>query len=317
MDVEKVPKQRWKLVGHHTFSRLMLADTITSQTCYICRQKMGACVQCGNKNCFIAFHVTCARRARLFLKMKSAHGGPANLDSGALKAYCDKHVPPEWRRENDVDAAIIDAQDFYHHTMRGRLWADSQQSALAPQLHATTERGDDTTHQTGPRISLSLGGNKRKRAQPPKTVWKLPSGAPVIPQVVYNSVESSLQRFTIRRRKEYAAEACKYWTLKREARRGAALLKRLQLQMETFSSMEITRRNFAGMGAAGRLKLQRRIEFALKLRQDVERLRLLCDEVKKREREKLKEVEILKDVVDTVYFPIAPLLWPIMEKAQA
>jgi NuA3 HAT complex component NTO1 len=295
----------------------MLADSVTSQTCYICRQKMGACVQCGNKNCFIAFHVTCARRARLFLKMKSAHGGPANLDSGALKAYCDKHVPPEWRRENDVDAAIVDAQDFYHHTMRGRLWADSQQSALAPQLHATTERGDDTTHQTGPRISLSLGGNKRKRTQPPKTVWKLPSGAPVIPQVVYNSVESSLQRFTIRKRKEYAAEACKYWTLKREARRGAALLKRLQLQMETFSSMEITRRNFAGMGAAGRLKLQRRIEFALKLRQDVERLRLLCDEVKKREREKLKEVEILKDVVDTVYFPIAPLLWPIMEKAQA
>ncbi|KAI9776942.1 MAG: nuA3 HAT complex component nto1 [Geoglossum umbratile] len=299
MDVEKVPKQRWKL------------------TCYICRQKMGACVQCGNKNCFIAFHVTCARRARLFLKMKSAHGGPANLDSAALKAYCDKHVPPEWRRENDVDAAIVDAQDFYHHTMRGRLWADSQQSALAPQRHMMADHGDDATHQTGPRISLSLGGNKRKRAQPPKTVWKLPSGAPVIPQVVYNSVESSLQRFTIRKRKEYAAEACKYWTLKREARRGAALLKRLQLQMETFSSMEITRRNFAGMGAAGRLKLQRRIEFALRLRQDVERLRLLCDEVKKREREKLKEVEILKDVVDIVYFPIAPLLWPIMEKAQA
>ncbi|KAH0565815.1 hypothetical protein GP486_000784 [Trichoglossum hirsutum] len=296
MDVEKVPKQRWKL-------------------------KMGACVQCGNKNCFIAFHVTCARRARLFLKMKSAHGGPANLDSTALKAYCDKHVPPEWRRENDVDAATIDAQDFYHHTMRGRLWADSQQSALAvsaPQNIPIPEHGDEAAqHQAGPRISLSLGGNKRKRAQPPKTVWKLPSGAPVIPQVVYNSVESSLQRFTIRKRKEYAAEACKYWTLKREARRGAALLKRLQLQMETFSSMEITRRNFTGMGAAGRLKLQRRIEFAMKLRQDIERVRLLCDEVKKREREKLKEAEILKDVIDTVYLPIPPLLWPIMEKAQA
>ena len=281
---------------------------------------MGACVQCGNKNCFIAFHVTCARRARLFLKMKSAHGGPANLDASALKAYCDKHVPPEWRRENDVDAAIVDAQDFYHHTMRGRLWADSQQSALAltaSHSHSISDPTDENAQSAAPRISLSLGGNKRKRIQPPpKAVWKLPSGAPVIPQVVYNSVESSLQRFTIRKRKEYAAEACKYWTLKREARRGAALLKRLQLQMETFSSMEITRRNFAGMGAAGRLKLQRRIEFSLRLRQDVERLRLLCDEVKKREREKLKEAELLKDVVDTVYFPIAPLLWPIMEKAQ-
>src|ERR1700693_5182491 len=42
MDVEKVPRNRWKL------------------NCYICNQKMGACIQCGNKACFQAFHVTCA-----------------------------------------------------------------------------------------------------------------------------------------------------------------------------------------------------------------------------------------------------------------
>ncbi|KAI9817786.1 MAG: nuA3 HAT complex component nto1 [Pycnora praestabilis] len=300
MDVEKVPKQRWKL------------------TCYICRQKMGACIQCGNKNCFIAFHVTCARRARLFLKMKSTHGGPANLDASVLKAYCDKHVPSEWRRENEVDAATADAQDFYHHTMRGRLWADSQQSALAlvssQAASAAEVVGDDDTQTVVSRINLTLGGHKRKRQPTPKTIWKLSSGAPVIPQTVFNSVESSLQRFGIRKRKEYAAEACKYWTLKREARRGAALLKRLQLQMETFSSMEITRRNFAGMGAAGRVRLQRRVQFAEKLKEDVDKLRLLCDDTKTREREKLKDAEMLKDVVDTIYFPITPLLWPIMEK---
>ncbi|KAI9817977.1 MAG: nuA3 HAT complex component nto1 [Thelocarpon impressellum] len=301
MDVEKVPRQRWKL------------------TCYICRQRMGACIQCGNKQCFVAFHVTCARRARLFLKMKSSHGGPANLDASVLKAYCDKHVPSEWRRENDVDAATADAQAFYHHTMRGRLWADSQQSALAyipSQPQAPPGHRNEAKSPIVPRINLALGNKSRKRNQQPKATWKLPSGAPVVPQVVYNSVESSLQRFMIRKRKEYAAEACKYWTLKREARRGAALLKRLQLQMETFTSMEITRRNFAGMGAAGRTRLQRRIDFAEKLLLDVEKLRILCDEVKKREREKLKEAAMLKDVIDTVYFPIAPLLWPILERAQ-
>ena len=268
----------------------------------------------------MAFHVTCARRARLFLKMKSAHGGPANLDASVLKAYCDRHVPSEWRRENDVDAATADAQAFYHHTMRGRLWADSQQSALAyvpSQPALPYDAGMGASQPPVPRINLAMGNsNKRKRNQPSKPLWKLPSGAPVIPHVVYNSVESSLQRFMIRKRKEYAAEACKYWTLKREARRGAALLKRLQLQMETFSSMEITRRNFAGMGAAGRTRLQRRIDFATKLLEDVEKLRILCDEVKKREREKLKGAEMLRDVVDAVYFPIVPLLWPILERAQ-
>ncbi len=57
-----------------------------------------------------------------------------------------------------------------------------------------------------------------------------------------------LIKFNVRKRKEFVQEACKYWTLKREARRGAALLKRLQLQMEAFSSMEITRSNFRWYG---------------------------------------------------------------------
>ena len=300
MEVEKVPKQRWKL------------------TCYICRQKMGACIQCGNKNCFVAFHVTCARRAKLFLKMKSTHGGPSSLDASVLKAYCDKHVSADWRRDNDVDAATSDAIEYYHYTMRGRLWADSQQAALT--MNATHSHEavapEPTGEGTHSRMDLLTSVNKRKRSQTPKSIWRLPSGAPVIPLAVYNSVETSLQRFTMRRRKEYAAEACKYWTLKREARRGAALLKRLQLQMETFSSMEITRRNFVGMGAAGRVRLQRRIDFAEKLQHDVDNLRLLCELIKKREQEKLKDAEMLKDIVDTVYFPIAPLLWPILEKAQ-
>ena len=299
MEVEKVPKQRWKL------------------TCYICRQKMGACIQCGNKNCFVAFHVTCARKAKLFLQMKSTHGGPASFDSSHLKAYCDKHVPNEWRKDNDVDAATADAIDYYRYIMRGRLWADSQQSAMnivATQGQSPPETVEEEPHL---KINLIVGGNKRKRNQPQKTVWRLPSGAPVIPAAVYDSVESSLQRFTVRKRRDYAADMCKYWTLKREARRGAALLKRLQLQMETFSSMEITRRNFAGMGAAGRVRLQRRIDFAEKLLSDVDKLRLLCDEIRKREREKLKDAEMLKDNIDTIYFPIPPLLWPIIDKAQA
>ncbi|KAF3004186.1 nuA3 HAT complex component nto1 [Curvularia kusanoi] len=158
------------------------------------------------------------------------------------------------------------------------------------------------------------GSNKRKRGQPGKS-WRLPSGAPVVPQAVYHNVENALIKFNVRKRKEFVQEACKYWTLKREARRGAALLKRLQLQMEAFSSMEITRRNFAGMGAAGRPRLQRRIEFAERLEDDMEQLRLLCENVKQREAEKLKDIMILKDILDCVYFPIPQILNPILERA--
>jgi NuA3 HAT complex component NTO1 len=300
-DIEKVPRSRWKL------------------HCYICRQRMGASIQCSNKSCFVAFHVTCARRAQLYLKMKSGHGSPAVMDSHLLKAFCDKHVPPEWRREHGTDAATAEAMEYYRNTMQGRRWGDSQAAALAlePSHSLGGEPGDDDGQRTHtPRITLTVGGNKRKRPAIPRTVWKLPSGAPVVPQVLLNSIAASLQRFGVRQRKQYAEEACKYWTLKREARRGAALLKRLQLQLETFSSMEMTRRDYVAMGAAGGKRLQRRIEFGERLYHDLDRLRILCDEVRKREREKLKDAETLRSIVDTVYFPIFPLLWPIFDKAQ-
>lgn len=301
MDVEKVPKTRWRL------------------SCYLCNQRMGACIQCGNKNCYQAFHVTCARRAHLFLKMKNSHGTLAVLDGNAvLKAFCDKHCPIDYAKENDVARATREARAFYKKSMRGRLWADSQASALtmaANHKHAVTEHQPDESQLTGAKVAQALGDSKKKGNQPAKPIWKLPSGAPVIPQVVYNSVESSLSRFSFRKRKDYAADACRYWTLKREARRGAALLKRLQLQMETFSSMEITRRNFAGMGHAGRPRLNRRIEFAQTLIDDMERLRSLAEDVMKREKEKLTSVHLEESVVDTIYFPIAKMFPPMIEKA--
>lgn len=274
MDVDKVPKQRWKLI------------------CYICRQKMGACIQCSNKNCYVAFHVTCARRARLYLRMKGT------ADPASLKAYCDKHVPTDWRREHDVDHAIMDAMDYYQYAMRGRRWADSQRVALTAGALPPVA---DATAEPEPKIMLKLGTKNANK--PAKIVWKLPSGAPIIPRLLHISIEAALRRYGI---SEFASDLCKYWTLKREARRGAALLKRLQLQMEPFTSMEIPRRNFVGMGAAGGRRLQRRIEFADQLLEDVQKLQKLCASIVERERQKMADSRLLVTLVDTLYFPLQP-----------
>ncbi|EME49606.1 hypothetical protein DOTSEDRAFT_68407 [Dothistroma septosporum NZE10] len=293
-DVDKVPKSRWRL------------------TCYICNQKMGACIQCGNKNCYQAFHVTCARRAKLFLKMKSQN--QQGIDHTALKAFCDRHVPQDWRRAHDTEHATIEAKRWYKHAFKDRKWADSQSDAQALGAPPPPDGGlgGDTTEDT---IAVTPGAGRRKK-QSSKSSWKLPSGAPVVPAVVFNAVEASLARFTVRKRKEFVERACRYWTLKREARRGAALLKRLQLQLESFSSMEVTRRNFAGMGAAGLPRLKRRISFAKMLQKDMHYLKDLTAHVRQREELRLREIELLRELVDTVYFPIPPLLWPILRRAQ-
>ncbi|KAI1661691.1 bromodomain and PHD finger-containing protein [Daldinia decipiens] len=298
MDVDKVPKSRWKL------------------TCYICNQQMGACIQCGNKACYQAFHVTCARRARLFLKMKNSSGALDVLDGSTnLKALCDKHCPSEYAKENDVVRATKRAKKYYKKTMSDRIWANSQAKAMsiaASHRNAITEHPPDESQMTGVKLSAVLGD---KKGQTGKPIWKLPSGAPVIPQAVFEIVEASLQRFNFLKRKEFVSDACRYWTLKREARRGAALLKRLQLQMESFSSMELTRRNFAAMGPSGITRLNRRIEFSDTLIKDLEQLKALSEAVVQREQSKLEAAEMEQEFVDTCYFPIHKMLPPIVDKA--
>lgn len=236
-------------------------------------------------------------------------------EKGSLKAYCDKHVPSEWRKEHSVERATADAKEFYRRTMKGRRWADSQTSALA--LPGPQQSGyiDNAEEAEAEEAVAATGTNKRKRQAMQKKIWRLPSGAPIVPQIVYDKVDTALQRFAIRQRKHFVAEACKYWTLKREARRGASLLKRLQLQMETFTSMELTRRNFASMGAAGRPRLQRRIDFAQSLEKEMDLIVKNANMIKQKEELKMQDVDILRSLVDTIYFPITPLLTPAIEKA--
>ena len=299
MDVEKVPKTRWKLL------------------CYICNQRMGACVQCSNKNCYQAFHVTCARRCNLFLKMKNSQGQLAVVDGSLpLKAFCDKHCPSEYAKEHGVAQATKEAKRFYKRTMKNRIWADSQASAsqlAATHRHAITQHPPDESQLTGAKVSAVLGD--KKNGQPGKPIWKLPSGAPIIPLAVYNIVELSMARFSIVKRKEFIADLCRYWTLKRESRRGAALIKRYQLQMETFSSMELTRRDFSSMGHIGRARLERRIEFAQTILNQIEQLLWLSAGVVRREAGKLEAADMEQEFVDKCYFPIHKMLVPVLDRA--
>ncbi|KAK6540541.1 nuA3 HAT complex component nto1 [Orbilia ellipsospora] len=302
--IDLVPKSRWKL------------------HCYICKQRMGACIQCSNKSCYLAFHVTCARKAKLFLSMRqqvptdpsggTAVGAERSLifDGSQLKAFCDKHVPSEWRREYRTDIAIRNVQRYYEDAFYDREWGDSQVRALTGQSY---EHSMST-----PKLTLTVGG-KRKRPSNgtgTKTIWRLPSGAPVIPQVLYNTIIEAISRFAIRKPKEYIAEICKYWTLKRESRRDASLLKRLQVSASSnFTSDEVTKKDYSAF-YDGEEKLKRRLDFAIKLRHDLERIRLLADDIKKREKEKLRQAECLKEMIDAVYFPVIPILNPILERAQ-
>lgn len=86
--IKEIPSARWKL------------------TCYICRTRMGACIQCAKANCYVAFHVTCARQAGLHMKLDIVKSGEVRK-----MAYCDSHTPPSVRKKLEKEREKEEAKE--------------------------------------------------------------------------------------------------------------------------------------------------------------------------------------------------------------
>ncbi|WVR09068.1 hypothetical protein IAU60_006129 [Kwoniella sp. DSM 27419] len=256
--IESIPKSRWKLV------------------CSLCRERTGACIQCENRNCFTAFHVTCARQVGLLQSMKSLS------TDGILKATCAKHLPAESRDDESDTASNFSSWD-----------------EPAP---AVTPAQTKARRVSGP-VPISV---TKKSAQAHSKSFR--PGPPIVPKVILNKLNDYVAKVTIRKRQPFIERLCRYWSLKREARRGAPLLKRLHLEPWTASSAS---RQQTETEKAQKLK------FLQMLRNDLEKVRMLAELVRKREKEKLRQVQVIKDVVDKFVFPHSAKLRDILERIAA
>lgn len=171
--IDRIDKNRWKLV------------------CYICKKRMGACIQCSSKKCPQAYHATCGRKARLFMKMCTGIQG-ALLDQSTVISYCDKHSPPDHKPKVDVRETLRSAKEYYRNKV---------------------------DHVVPDKCEIATGVE-----QP----WKTKGGIPAIPASIAVRVRNALQEFKIQECEDFVNEAARYWALKRESKKGAYLLKRLQ-----------------------------------------------------------------------------------------
>lgn len=119
-------------------------------------------------------------------------------------------------------------------------------------------------------------------------------GPPIVPRIILNTLLEYVSKVSIHKRHLFIERLCRYWSLKREARRGAPLLKRLHLEpwTATTESREQTEAEKA-----------KKLEFLVALRTDLEKVRLLAELVRKREKEKLRQAQVIQDIVDGFIFP--------------
>ena len=182
---------------------------------------------------------------------------------------------------------------------------------IAPSRKA---RGRPAARQSGPVTSKSARAHT-KAYRP---------GPPVVPHMIVQHLLDYVAKIAIRKRQPFVERLCRYWSLKREARRGAPLLKRLHLEPWTASSaskqqsdaekaMKLKVRDYGTEKMSGADIYQ----FLTLLRNDLEKVRMLAELVRKREREKLRQTQLLNDIVDQYIFPYYGKLRLTLEKISA
>jgi NuA3 HAT complex component NTO1 len=144
-------------------------------------------------------------------------------------------------------------------------------------------------------------------------------------------------KVSVRKKRDFVLSVCKYWSLKREARRGAPLLKRLHLEVSIrwfTSPKRIANASSQPWTASSASRQQtdeekaRRLVVCLsvpvrssifdftyallqhleRLRKDLEKVRMLAELARKREKEKYKQAQLLDTTLTTFLFPHEPML---------
>ncbi|THH02990.1 hypothetical protein EW145_g6627 [Phellinidium pouzarii] len=220
---------------------------------------------------------------------------------------------PETRVANDVFMEPITGVDRINKqrwklTIKPPYLRQKEQLAIH---EAALAELDEASQELGPNLA---GGvltdihtpRSSKKARAYAKTYRL--GAPLVPAIIVRRLLEYIGRINIRKKQDFVHLMCRYWSLKREARRGAPLLKRLHLEPWTVT-------------VAGKAQTEEEIAIKLEylklLRKDLEAVRMLAELTRKREMQKLRQAQVIHDVVSTVFFPHSQQLRIAFERIES
>ncbi|XP_038605382.1 bromodomain and PHD finger-containing protein 3 isoform X2 [Tachyglossus aculeatus] len=295
--IDNIPPARWKL------------------TCYICKQKgLGAAIQCHKVNCYTAFHVTCAQRAGLFMKIEPMRETSLNGTTFTVRktAYCEAHSPPgtvrRGRRAGEAEEEAEDGEEEEEEEEEEEDRAKEAGEEAEEDVEKKEERGGAGGTPKKGRMRL-----KRKiKKEPGEPAADARSSVPLvtvtqIPSSRLNKICSSL---SLQRKNQFMQRLHSYWLLKRQARNGVPLLRRLHSHLQSQRNAEQKEQDEKTSAVKEELK------YWQKLRHDLERARLLIELIRKREKLKREQVKVQQAAMELELTPFNVLLRTTLDLLQ-
>uniref|UniRef100_H3DBB9 Bromodomain and PHD finger containing 3 n=1 Tax=Tetraodon nigroviridis TaxID=99883 RepID=H3DBB9_TETNG len=273
--IKNIPPARWKL------------------TCYLCKQKgRGASIQCHKANCYRAFHVTCAQKAGLFMKIDPVRETGVNGTTFSVKktAFCEHHSPAGSHRDGSGDESV-EGRLVGGRGNRGQR-SYTQSPPLSPNKKATKNQKKKNTKGSG---------GSRRSTVPVLLVPQIPS---------HRRLNKICTGVEVQRKNQFMQRLHNYWLLKRQSRNGMPLIRRLHSHLQAQKTAEQKEPDEKLCAAREELR------YWQKLRQDLERARLLVELIRKRERLKREQVKIQQAALELKLSPALILLQSTLDQLQ-
>ncbi|XP_059367500.1 bromodomain-containing protein 1 isoform X1 [Carassius carassius] len=262
--VSNIPPARWKL------------------TCYLCKEKgVGACIQCHKANCYTAFHVSCAQKAGLFMKMepiKELTDSDVPTFSVKKTAYCGAHTP---------NGSIKRPLTIYNETK-------------------TNDRLCQSVDIKSSRTRLK----KQKRLKNNKVEFVGPVPNVSVPSFSPERLNTILNQVSLQKKKAFGELVLRYWMLKRLSRNGVPLNRRLQ------ASLHFQKKTQPKQTEEETEALKEQLKKWQRLRHDLERARLLLELIRKREKLKKEEIMLQQTLMEVQLTPLTVLLRTVLDQLQ-
>ncbi|XP_022366427.1 bromodomain and PHD finger-containing protein 3 isoform X2 [Enhydra lutris kenyoni] len=295
--IDNIPPARWKL------------------TCYICKQKgLGAAIQCHKVNCYTAFHVTCAQRAGLFMKIEPMRETSLNGTIFTVRktAYCEAHSPPgaaTGRRKGDSPGSLSETGD--EEGLKEGCGEEEEKEEVEEEEEDEGQGGVGGSLKGVPKKNkMTL---KQKIKKEPEEVGRDTSSTvpmvtvPQIPSYRLNKICSGL---SFQRKNQFIQRLHNYWLLKRQARNGVPLIRRLHSHLQSQRNAEQREQDEKTSAVKEELK------YWQKLRHDLERARLLIELIRKREKLKREQVKVQQAAMELELMPFNVLLRTTLDLLQ-